>query len=179
MVLFRDGVQLPQGQSHFEEAVYLKKEKKMFLWHTTVFLYQLSQASNRCLFMISSVSKNVIQIQLGNSNYTNDWEDTVKWQARRPSKHPEDKMSSFVFFVSFTECYMFISIIPNRHTKFIMHIFKIKTEDIVKAMKVTEILNEQTIEYCQKVIIKIDCDSFFQKDQFLPIKRSYYSHILQ
>ena len=45
----------------------------------------------------------------------------------------------FVFF--FTECYIFISIIPNRHTKFIMHIIKIKIEELVKAMKVTEMLN--------------------------------------
>ena len=41
----------------------------------------------------------------------------------------------------FPECYIFITIIPKRHTKFIMHVFKIKIEELVKAMKVTEMMN--------------------------------------
>ena len=40
-----------------------------------------------------------------------------------------------------------ISLIPNRSTKFIMHVFKIKTEELLNAIKVTEIMNWQT-EYC-------------------------------
>ena len=36
---------------------------------------------------------------------------------------------------------MFISIVPNIHTKFVMHILKIKIEELMKAMKVTEIMN--------------------------------------
>ena len=39
-----------------------------------------------------------------------------------------------------TEYYIFISIIPNRHTKFIINIFKNKIEELVKAMKVTEMM---------------------------------------
>ena len=49
-------------------------------------------------------------------------------------------MSLFLHFF-FTECYIFISIIPNRHAKFIMYIFNIKTEELVKAVKVTEMMN--------------------------------------
>ena len=40
-----------------------------------------------------------------------------------------------------TEYYIFISIIPSRHTKFIINIFKNKIEELVKAMKVTEMMN--------------------------------------
>ena len=46
-----------------------------------------------------------------------------------------------LFAVFLTECYKFMSTIPNRHTKFITHIFKIKTEELVKAMIVTEMMN--------------------------------------
>ena len=52
-----------------------------------------------------------------------------------------------LFVIFFTEYYIFISITPNKDTKFIMHIFKTKTEEIVKAMKVPEMMNQQT-EYC-------------------------------
>ena len=57
----------------------------------------------------------------------------VKWRK-------QDKMSCFFHFF-FTECYIFISIIPNRCTKFVMHIFEIKIKELVKAMKVTEMIN--------------------------------------
>ena len=45
-----------------------------------------------------------------------------------------------VFEIFFTECYIFNSI-TNRCTKFIMHIFKFKIEELVKVMKVTEMIN--------------------------------------
>ena len=35
----------------------------------------------------------------------------------------------------------FISIIPSRQTEFIMHIFKIEIEELVKAIKATEMMN--------------------------------------
>ena len=48
-------------------------------------------------------------------------------------------MSYFLQF--FTECHIFISIIPERHTKFVMHILKIKIEELVEAMTITEMMD--------------------------------------
>ena len=45
-------------------------------------------------------------------------------------------MSCFLQF--FTECHIFISIIPDR---FVMHILKIKIEELVEAMTVTEMMD--------------------------------------
>ena len=52
----------------------------------------------------------------------------------------DDKMPCLLQFF-FTKRYMFISIVPNIHTKFVMYILKIKIEELMKAMKVTEIMN--------------------------------------
>ena len=46
-----------------------------------------------------------------------------------------------LFAIFFIECHTFISIIPNRQTQFIMHIFKIKIKELVMAIRVTEMMN--------------------------------------
>ena len=46
-----------------------------------------------------------------------------------------------MIFAFFLQNVTYVSIIPTRHTKFVIHIFKIKIEELVKAMKVTEMMN--------------------------------------